>query len=67
MTKHREIVNDKHAANVLGVTTATLRRWRKNGIGPKWLKMGGHMIRYTTEDLRDYLESCSVNTNDAAK
>lgn len=62
-----ELVKDKSAAEYLGVTTATLRRWRKEGVGPKWFNLGNRLIRYRTDDLKTFLESCSVNTNDADK
>lgn len=36
---------------------ATLRRWRVEGSGPKFLKMG-KSIRYRQSALDDYLNSC---------
>lgn len=57
-----EIVKDKSAAKYLNVTTTTLRRWRNEGVGPRWFKLGNRLVRYRMDDLKAFLESCSVNT-----
>ena len=33
-------------ARVYGVTTRTLMRWRSEGVGPEWVRIGKRMIRY---------------------
>ncbi|WP_139193062.1 MerR family transcriptional regulator, partial [Anaerobacillus alkalilacustris] len=40
----------KEAANILGVSSSTLRRWEKEGKITSTRTSGGHR-RYTTEDL----------------
>ncbi len=42
-------------AELLGVCTATLRRWRKAGTGPAWIQISEKSIRYTREAVNDWL------------
>jgi hypothetical protein len=47
---------DEHAAAVwLGVAAATVRRWRWQGGGPAFIRVGRH-VRYTPAALRAYVE-----------
>lgn len=41
--------------NILGVTPVTLHHWRKNGIGPAWLKRG-QFYYYRADQLQEYLD-----------
>ncbi|MFJ7244558.1 helix-turn-helix transcriptional regulator [Kitasatospora sp. NPDC098652] len=47
------------AAAILKVSPATLRRWRRENVGPAYVKIGGR-IGYRHQDLTDYLASCLV-------
>ena len=48
---------DEHGiAEALGVSVATVRRWRLLKRGPKFLKVGAS-VRYSAEDLRAWLAS----------
>lgn len=47
------------AAKALQVTPRTLQRWRREGVGPAYLRMEGR-IYYTTEFLDAYLASLTV-------
>jgi len=35
----------------------TLRRWRSEGRGPRYLKVGGTLVRYKPEDVEEFLNS----------
>lgn len=49
---------DEHfAADYLGVSVATMRRWRLFGAGPRYRKIGGS-VRYDINDLENFLNSC---------
>lgn len=50
------LLNDKQVAALLGVSTATIRRWRLLSRGPKFLKLGA-AVRYREDDLTRWLES----------
>ena len=43
----------KEASEYLGVSLATLKRWRQKQISPPYLKQGG-VIRYAQDDLEEW-------------
>ena len=45
------------AASFLGVSVATLRRWRLMGQGPRYLKYPG-AVRYLRDELAEFRSSC---------
>ena len=54
------------AARLVGATPATLRNWRKGGVGPRYLKVVGRYW-YWVSDLRDFINSGVVEPNAAVK
>jgi hypothetical protein len=48
---------EQQAAEYLGVSVHTLRRWRVYGGGPKFLKMGSRVV-YPISELDDYQAAC---------
>lgn len=48
------------AAEHIGVTTETLRRWRKHGEGPPFVKLSTGRVRYPADELVRYLEQRTV-------
>ena len=54
-TRHN--LNDVEVAEYLGVSVSSVRRWRLNGGGPRWVRVGGGSIRYPFADLEAYLAS----------
>jgi predicted site-specific integrase-resolvase len=51
----KEVHTPAIAAERLGVSRPTLARWRCNGSGPKFVKLGGK-VGYLDEDLNEYIE-----------
>lgn len=49
-------VSTKEAASFLDIHPDTLRRWRREGIGPRYSKIG-RLIRYHVDTLDDWLRS----------
>ena len=45
---------EKSAADYLGVTPSCLRRWRRLGIGPSWVRCG-RLVRYRQSALETYI------------
>jgi len=45
---------EKQVATFLHVSVQTLRKWRANGVGPAWARMGG-CIRYPIDGLHEYI------------
>jgi predicted DNA-binding transcriptional regulator AlpA len=50
-----EVFDTVKAAEFLGLSPWTLRRWRRAGLGPKWRKMGPRLVRYLRSDLEAYI------------
>jgi predicted DNA-binding transcriptional regulator AlpA len=50
------LCNEYAVADLLGVSVATISRWRLLRQGPKYLKIGSS-VRYKAEDLSAWLES----------
>lgn len=47
--------NEHYAAAFLGVSVATIRRWRREGRGPRFKILGRKsMIRYAIKDLQEW-------------
>lgn len=51
------MLNEHDAAQVLGVSVASLRRWRMFNRGPRVRKIGTRCL-YHQDDLRQFIESC---------
>jgi hypothetical protein len=49
-----ELVNPHRAAEILGRSPATLKRWRYQGVGPEWIEMEGR-ISYDVAILLDFI------------
>ncbi|MBM3758587.1 MAG: helix-turn-helix domain-containing protein [Acidobacteria bacterium] len=50
------LLNEHEVAEMLGVSVATIRRWRLLKQGPRYLKVGA-LCRYRVEDIAEWLES----------
>jgi hypothetical protein len=61
-----EMVSEIVAAQIVGARPATLRRWRFDGRGPRYLKIGD-LCRYRIEDLQEFLAQCTVETRDSRR
>ena len=51
---HGERLNNREAADYLGLKAATLNKWRCHGDGPPFIKVG-RLIRYRRSDLDAFL------------
>jgi hypothetical protein len=49
-----ELVGTNRAAEVLGRSAATLKRWRYEGIGPEYVEIEGR-VRYDLNVLLDFI------------
>lgn len=50
------LLNEYQVAEMLGVSVATVRRWRLVRLGPKFLKLGS-LCKYRIEDISAFLDS----------
>jgi excisionase family DNA binding protein len=50
------LITEGEAAGILRVSLTSLRRWRREGSGPAYRKLG-RSVRYRQEDLADFVGS----------
>jgi excisionase family DNA binding protein len=65
-TIHVSLLNESQIAETLGVSVATIRRWRLQRRGPRFLKVGGS-VRYEETAFRQWLASRPVGGEGAAE
>lgn len=58
-TPHTQLLNEKQAAALLGLSLSTLQQRRFKGQQPPYLKIG-KSVRYDLADLITFAESCRV-------
>ncbi len=49
------LVNTHEAAEILGRSAATLKRWRGEGVGPNWRELQGR-VSYDVNVLLEYIQ-----------
>ena len=52
-------LDEKLAADVLGVAVQTMRNWRHLSKGPAYVKLG-RAVRYRMDDLENYMDSKKI-------
>jgi hypothetical protein len=60
-----DTMRETQAAEYLGKSIMTLRRWRWQRKGPAWLKVGA-AVWYRKKDLDAYVDACRVAPRAAA-
>jgi predicted DNA-binding transcriptional regulator AlpA len=53
-----EIINELQVAEYIGMSVASVRRWRTIRNGPKFLKIGS-AVRYKRKDVEEWLDVCA--------
>lgn len=59
-------VSDVVASEITGIPFPTLRRWRHERRGPRYVKVGGS-VRYKVAWLNEYMAQRVVETRDSAR
>lgn len=49
-------LNEKEAARFLNCSVALLRRMRREHRGPRWVRIGGRLVRYPADWLSEYVD-----------
>ena len=59
------LITEGEAASILRVSLTSLRRWRRQGSGPVYRKLG-RTVRYRPNDLSDFVASAGrMSTSNA--
>ena len=62
------LINEKAAAEFLGLSVRTVQDYRQRGGGPRYIVISSRCLRYRRADLRDWAEErLRVSTSDAGK
>lgn len=56
---HNKLINDRKAADLMGLKVQTLRNWRTQCKGPKYYALG-RAIRYSPHDIQDFIEEHAI-------
>lgn len=67
MSDVSNLIPERDAAKILGVSIAFLQKARWQGTGPTYIKIGGkagRAVRYRMSDLVAYIEANVVRTSD---
>lgn len=52
------LLTECELAALLNLSVFSLRKWRVQGRGPRYIKLSGAAVRYLHADIENYLESC---------
>jgi hypothetical protein len=57
-----EFLSDQQLADMLGVTTRTTLRWRRDGVGPMYIRAGLRHVLYRRADVLAWAASRTYST-----
>jgi hypothetical protein len=55
-----DVLSEAEAALDLGISVRTLQNWRRQGRGPRYLKLGD-LVKYTPRLLREFKNASTVS------
>lgn len=56
------LLDEKAAANFLGLVPRTMQSWRQKGIGPAYVKISARCLRYSLSDLQAWIDTRRVGS-----
>ena len=65
MNNKQDLVLTAEAARQLRVSVTGLRKWRREGTGPRYVRLGGRLIRYRQTDIAQWVEGNIVEFADS--
>ena len=64
LTTHQStVLTEAEAAELLQVTRFALRKWRRSGLGPRFVRCGGRLVRYLQADINSWLAQRKFYSN----
>jgi predicted DNA-binding transcriptional regulator AlpA len=61
MAKSPKILSPVATAMICDVSCRTLERWRAEGIGPQFIRLGKRKIAYSSQEIDKWIDSQTVN------
>ncbi len=61
MTPERKVLQTSQAAERIGLSVKTLKRWRHEGVGPAYIVLSARRIGYYEDVLADWLAKREVH------
>jgi predicted DNA-binding transcriptional regulator AlpA len=61
-----QAVTEHDVAERLGLSVATLRAWRRQGRGPRYMRFG-RAVRYLVSDIERFQDASAVETQGATR
>ena len=61
LPKRSPALSTKQAAEYLGLSASTLEKWRLQGKGPAWKRLGAKLVRYPLPELEAFNGGGSVS------
>lgn len=58
------LVNEHELSGLIKISTSTLRKWRWEGKGPKFIKMGRRVV-YRMSDVEEFIDDCTTRSTSA--
>jgi excisionase family DNA binding protein len=55
-----DFLGPDHLAAVLGVSRETIRKWRRDGFGPRFMRVGPRLVRVRAGDVRAWLDRGAI-------
>lgn len=57
-TNNQELLSERELSNWLGISEPTLFRHRRNGTGPKFIRLSARRIAYRRSAVEEWLRGC---------
>lgn len=66
MDKPEQLLKTEQVAEILGIQSQTLRKWRRLDAprGPRWVELSSHAIRYRRADIDAYIRELAEGRAD---
>lgn len=56
-------LNERQVSDLTGISVSTLQKNRFKRRGIPYCKVGGHCVRYSLQDVRDFMQACRVDVS----
>jgi predicted DNA-binding transcriptional regulator AlpA len=57
-TNNQELLSEREVSNWLGISEPTLFRHRRNGTGPRFIRLSARRIAYRRSAIEEWLKGC---------